>query len=123
MTLDPTAELIATEPGRREGSGRASLLRRFPHAVRRTAWATAPLAALLLIAPGVLAQASSPLVREVSLFRDGVGRVAWAAQGDWLAFDRPAAERGNYQLWIMKRDGTFERCLTCDPLELRRENC
>ncbi|HVR30155.1 MAG TPA: hypothetical protein VMS86_11555, partial [Thermoanaerobaculia bacterium] len=47
----------------------------------------------------------------------------WAAQGDWLAFDRPAAERGNYQLWIMKRDGTFERCLTCDPLELRRENC
>ena len=35
----------------------------------------------------------SPLVKEISLFRAGVGRIAWSAQGDWLAFDRrdPAA--------------------------------
>ena len=32
-------------------------------------------------------------------------------------------QHGNYQLWVMKRDGTFERCLTCEPLDLRRENC
>jgi Tol biopolymer transport system component len=69
------------------------------------------------------AQSSSPLVEEVSLFRDGIGRVAWSAQGDWLAFDRRDPEHGNYQLWVMKRDGTFERCLTCEPLDLRRENC
>jgi Tol biopolymer transport system component len=66
---------------------------------------------------------SSPLVKDISLFRDGAGRVAWSAQGDWLAFDRRDPEHGNYQLWVMKRDGTFERCLTCEPLDLRRENC
>ena len=80
------------------------------------------LAALALSAGPGPAQSSSPLVREVSLFKAGAGRVAWSAQGDWLAFDRAAEERGNYQLWIMKRDGTFERCLTCDPVELRRES-
>ncbi len=62
-------------------------------------------------------------MKDISLFRDGAGRVAWSAQGDWLAFDRRDREHGNYQLWVMKRDGTFERCLTCEPLELRRENC
>jgi Tol biopolymer transport system component len=66
---------------------------------------------------------ASPLVKEISLFRDGAGRVAWSAQGDWLAFDARDPEHGNYQLWVMKRDGTFERCLTCEPLDLRRENC
>ena len=45
--------------------------------------------------------------------------MAWSAQGDWLAFDRREPEHGNYQLWVMKRDGTFERCLTCEPLDLR----
>jgi Tol biopolymer transport system component len=73
--------------------------------------------------PPAGAQSSSPLVKEVSLFREGIGRIAWSAQGDWLAFDRRDPEHGNYQLWVMKRDGTFERCLTCEPLDLRRENC
>jgi Tol biopolymer transport system component len=80
------------------------------------------LAVLLLAAPSLPAQSSHPHVKEIALFREGAGRVAWSAQGDWLAFDRPAAERGNYQLWIMKRDGTFERCLTCEPVELRSQN-
>ena len=79
---------------------------------------------LLLVVPSLPAQPSNPLVKDVSLFRDGAGRVAWSAQGDWLAYDRPAEEgRGTYQLWIVKRDGSFERCLTCEPVELRRENC
>ena len=84
------------------------------------------LAAALALAPTpVAAQSTSPPspVKEISLFRDGAGRVAWSAQGDWLAFDRRDPEHGNYQLWVMKRDGTFERCLTCEPLELRRANC
>ena len=71
----------------------------------------------------VEAQSSSPLVKEISLFRAEVGRVAWSAQGDWLAFDKRDPQHGNYQLWVMRRDGTFERCLTCEPLDLRRENC
>jgi hypothetical protein len=70
------------------------------------------------------AQSSSPkLVKEISLFKPDAGRVAWSAQGDWLAFDKRDPQHGNYQLWVMKRDGTFERCLTCEPLDLRRENC
>jgi Tol biopolymer transport system component len=79
--------------------------------------------ALCFAAAGALAQSSDPMVREVTLFKEDAGRVAWSVQGDWLAFDRPAAQGGNYQLWIMKRDGAFERCLTCEPLELKRENC
>src|SRR5262245_34819823 len=42
------------------------------------------------------AQSSSPLIKDVSLFREGIGRVAWSAQGDWLAFDRRDPEHGNY---------------------------
>jgi hypothetical protein len=84
----------------------------------------ASLLAVALAAPAPIpAESSSPLVEDISLFRDGIGRVAWSAQGDWLAFDRRDPEHGNYQLWVMKRDGTFERCLTCEPLDLRRENC
>jgi hypothetical protein len=104
----------------------ATIERPLPRSRRRRARAAlGSLAAGLLLAPVLLAQppSSSPLVREIALLREDAGRVAWSAQGDWLAFDRPTGERGTYQLWIMKRDGTFERCLTCEPLDLRRENC
>src|SRR5687768_8706645 len=90
----------------------------------RQARVTLGLAAIVLLyaSGGLYAQPASPHVKDISLYRDGAGRVAWSAQGDWLAFDRRSAENGNYQLWIMKRDGTFERCLTCERADLRAEN-
>jgi Tol biopolymer transport system component len=90
----------------------------------RQARVTLGLAAIVLLyaSGGLYAQPASPHVKDISLYRDGAGRVAWSAQGDWLAFDRRSAENGNYQLWIIKRDGTFERCLTCERADLRAEN-
>ena len=81
-----------------------------------------PLLLLLAAAPAAPAdEASSPLVEKIELFRHDVGRIEWSAQGDWLAFDR-TAERGLYQIHVMKPDGTFERCLTCDHYDLRKTN-
>lgn len=80
---------------------------------------------LVVLSMGTVAGAeaqSSPLVREIRPFLPGAGRAEWSPGGDWIAFDKPGG-RENYQLWVVKPDGTFERCLTCEPLELRRKNC
>ena len=67
------------------------------------------------------ADPSSPMVRTVELLRNDLGRIEYSAQGDWLAFDK-VAERGLYQIHVMKPDGSFERCLTCDHYDMRKAN-
>ncbi len=52
------------------------------------------------------------------LIKDG-GRVDWAQQGDWIAFDR-AGEEGFYHLYRMRPDGTRETCVTCSQWDFRK---
>ncbi len=87
-------------------------------AISLAAFLIGAISGVVLAAP---ADEADPLVKKISLFKKGAGRVAWSAQGDWLAFDKEGSS-GHYQLWTMKRDGTFERCLTCDPFDLRKKN-
>lgn len=58
-------------------------------------------------------------VSEVRLLKDGAGRVDWSQQGDWLAFDQVGAE-GYSALYVMRVDGTAEKCLTCENLDFHR---
>lgn len=65
--------------------------------------------------------AASPLVRNIDILHPNAGRAEWSAQGDQIAFDRPG-DRGTYQVYTMKPDGSYEHCLTCDQYELRKTN-
>jgi hypothetical protein len=110
--MRPAAIAIATpnlyRPSRRPPRVRSPIAR-----VPRLA---ATILALALVTPPATAQASNPLVKEITLWRRDAGRAAWSAQGDWVAFSLRSPDRGNYQLHTVKRDGTFEHCLTCEPL-------
>lgn len=57
-------------------------------------------------------------VVEVRPFLRQAGRAAWSQQGDWIAFDRADAE-GRRDIYLVRPDGTGERCLTCDAFSLR----
>ncbi len=59
-------------------------------------------------------------VRDVRVFLDGAGRMDWSQQGDWIAFDRPEGEF--YHIYVMKPDGTRERCVTCQQWDFRKTN-
>lgn len=59
-------------------------------------------------------------VEEIRLLVPDAGRVAWSTQGDRIAFDRPGAADGFYDVWVAEADGTGQRCLTCDLYELRK---
>lgn len=61
-------------------------------------------------------------VQDVQMLKRQGARVAWSPQGDWLAFDRADPTDGLYDLYVMKLDGTGERCLTCRALEFRKSN-
>lgn len=58
-------------------------------------------------------------VRAVRTMIDGGGRIDWSQQGDWIAFDRQGSD-GFYQVFIMRPDGTREKCLTCDHWDFRK---
>ncbi|MEE2776529.1 MAG: hypothetical protein VYE73_07165 [Acidobacteriota bacterium] len=77
--------------------------------------------AMTALAVPTVAQTSSALVTKIEKVRDDVGRAKFSAQGDTIAFDRPA-ERGLYQIYTMRTDGSFERCLTCAHYDLRKTN-
>ena len=52
---------------------------------------------------------------------DGGGRVAWSAQGDKIAFDRPDTN-GLFQLYVLDIDTESERCLTCGVPEFKGDH-
>ncbi|MBU0478694.1 hypothetical protein KKC91_09025 [bacterium] len=56
---------------------------------------------------------SSRLVKSIKIIQEDGGRVAWSPKDDLIAFDR-RGEDGYYDVWIMKSDGSGQRCLTCD---------
>jgi Tol biopolymer transport system component len=60
-------------------------------------------------------------VEEIRLLMKGVGRVAWSAQGDRLAYDKLGPE-GRYHLYTADPRTLIERCLTCEPYELKKKN-
>ena len=60
-------------------------------------------------------------VRSVRTLVDGGGRVDWSQQGDWIAFDRAGAD-GFYHIYIMRANGTSEKCLTCENWDFRKTN-
>lgn len=60
-------------------------------------------------------------VREVSLFRQDAGRLAFSRQGDYLAYDKKG-EDGRYDVHLLRTNGASERCLTCDIYDFRRTN-
>jgi len=61
-------------------------------------------------------------VRGILRWLGGGGRVDWSQQGDRIAFDR-VGERGRYQIYTARSDGTGEECLTCGLYELRNLHC
>lgn len=59
------------------------------------------------------AEAAAPTVVEATPARADAARARFSVQGEDLLFDRVDAN-GWTRLWTVKRDGTFERCLTCE---------
>lgn len=89
--------------------------RRFPTLLSACLLATAALAAT-----GALAEeAKSEWVGEIDLLHPNAARPEWSSQGDQIVFDRPG-DRGTYQIYTMKPDGSYERCLTCNHYDLRK---
>ncbi len=60
-------------------------------------------------------------VREVSIFRQDAGRLAFSRQGDFLAYDKKEDD-GRYDVYLLRTNGASETCLTCDIYDLRRAN-
>lgn len=127
------------EPALRLRPALPRLLRRRPRVSRSFPLALLLCVRLLPAPPGLAAQTPEPRggtpapppsrqappghrdVREIRVFQHDGGRVAWSTQGSWIAFDRADPE-GRYDLWVIRADGTGERCLTCDVYELRKES-
>lgn len=70
--------------------------------------------------PGSDVPANRPVV-DVKLLARDVGRIAWSAQGDRLAFDRLSPD-GFYHLYTADPESLIDRCLTCEPLDFRKKN-
>ncbi len=59
-------------------------------------------------------------VQGVRVLKEDAGRMDWSQQGDWIAFDKPEGEF--YHIYVMKPDGTRERCVTCNQWDFRKSN-
>ncbi len=59
-------------------------------------------------------------VRGVRVLMKDAGRMDWSQQGDWIAFDKPDGDV--YHIYVMKPDGTGERCVTCNQWDFRKTN-
>ncbi len=68
---------------------------------------------------GAGAQGTDELIESSKLLVEGGGRVAFSAQGDRLAFDKPDAD-GRHDIWVMDMVTGGERCLTCKTYDLRK---
>lgn len=65
--------------------------------------------------------AKSTLVKQIKLLLADGGRVDWSPKGDLIAFDR-TGDDGYTDLWLMKPDGSDERCLTCSIPGIPQKN-
>ena len=59
-------------------------------------------------------------VNSVRVLKKGAGRMDWSHQGDRIAFDKP--EGDFYHIYVMKPDGTSERCVTCNQWDFKKTN-
>jgi Tol biopolymer transport system component len=90
----------------------------------------------LLSAPVVAQEAAEPAVSTARLaappgnrrveavrpFLPGGGRIAFARQGDWIAYDK-VGDDGFYDLHLRQLEGgRSEKCLTCDDWRFRKAN-
>ncbi len=60
-------------------------------------------------------------VRGVRVLKEDGGRMDWSQQGDWIAFDKAEGD-GFHHIYVMKPDGTREKCVTCDQWDFRKTN-
>jgi Tol biopolymer transport system component len=65
------------------------------------------------------APAASPLVSRVATLKAGGGRLDW--HDDKIAFDM-AGPDGRFDVYVMRPDGSGERCLTCNHPDLPDRN-
>jgi hypothetical protein len=65
------------------------------------------------------AAAATPLVSRISTLKSGGGRLDWHA--DKIAFDM-AGPDGRFDIYVMRPDGSGERCLTCNHPDLPKRN-
>jgi Tol biopolymer transport system component len=65
------------------------------------------------------AAATAPLAARITTLKQGGGRLAW--HDDHIAFDM-AGPDGVFDVYVMKADGTSERCLTCGHPDLPPRN-
>ena len=80
----------------------------------------------LAIATSGLGQDAGPSTGEriaagTGLLTSGAARPAWSTQGDWIAYDKRGPD-GYSDLYIAKPDGSFDRCLTCEQIEFRKQH-
>jgi Tol biopolymer transport system component len=61
------------------------------------------------------------MVKKVETLTENAGRADWTEDGQWVVFDRKGSD-GCYDVWIMKIDGTEEKCLTCNHPTLIKNN-
>lgn len=65
--------------------------------------------------------ARNPEIVSISTLVEGGGRVDWSESRNLIAFDRLDA-RGYFKIWVMRPDGSDQRCLTCNNPELAKHN-
>lgn len=61
--------------------------------------------------------ASETVVKSITTITENGARLDWSHTLDLIAFDRKG-EDGYYDVWVMRPDGSDEKCLTCDHLDL-----
>lgn len=61
------------------------------------------------------------MIKRIKTLTTNGGRVAWSPKGDLIAFDRKEKD-GYFDIWLMKSDGSEQKCLTCDKGELPSKN-
>lgn len=61
------------------------------------------------------------LVKNIKTITKQGGRVDWSPNGSLIAFDR-LGEDGYYDVWLMRPDGSEQRCLTCDKAQLPQKH-
>jgi len=66
-------------------------------------------------------QGKNPLVRRIKTLTNQGGRLDWSPKGDLIAFDR-LGEDSYYDIWLMKLDGSGQKCLTCNNSQLPQKH-
>ncbi len=65
--------------------------------------------------------ARNPEILSISTVVESGGRVDWSESRNLIAFDRLDA-RGYFKIWVMRPDGSDQRCVTCNNPELTKHN-